>query len=117
MQFVKCMVYKHGLFDNRVLDFSDRLNIVFGKNGSGKSLLARSMMDAVWGKFSDRKLLGDDVWNSLYLDLLFSLSEDGYYRICNTSDKNYRVQYMHSNGEKIALFGITAGFRRRQNPE
>jgi uncharacterized protein YhaN len=100
VQFVKCMVYKHGLFDNRVLDFSDRLNIVFGKNGSGKSLLVRSMMDAVWGKFSDRKLLGDDIWNSLYLDLLFSLSGDGYYRVSNTSDKNYRVQFVHSSGEK-----------------
>ena len=100
MQFIKCIVYKHGLFDNRVLDFSDRLNIVFGKNGSGKSLLVRSMMDAVWRKFSDRKLLSDEVWNSLYLDVLFSLSENGYYRISNTSDKSYRIQYVHSNGEK-----------------
>jgi uncharacterized protein YhaN len=94
-------VYKHGLFDNRVLDFSDRLNIVCGKNGSGKSLLVRSMMDAVWGRFCDRKLLSDEAWNSLYLDLLFSLSENGYYRICNTSDKSYRVLFVHSNGEKM----------------
>ena len=100
MQFIKCIVYRHGLFDNRVLDFSDRLNIVYGKNGSGKSMLVRGMMDAVWGRFSDRKLLSDEVWNSLYLDLLFSLSEDGYYRISNTSDKSYRVQFVHSNGEK-----------------
>jgi len=101
VQFIKCIVYKHGLFDNRVLDFSDRLNIVCGKNGSGKSLLVRSMMDAVWGRFSDRKLLSDEAWNSLYLDLLFSLSENGYYRICNTSDKSYRVLFVHSNGEKM----------------
>jgi DNA repair exonuclease SbcCD ATPase subunit len=100
VQFVKCIVYKHGLFDNRVLDFSDRLNIVYGKNGSGKSLLVRGMMDAVWGKFSDRKLLSDEAWNSLYLDLLFSLSGEGYYRISNTSDKSYRVQYVNSGGEK-----------------
>ncbi len=101
MQFIKCMVYKHGIFDNRVINFSDRLTIVYGKNGSGKSLLARSMVDVLWGKFSDRKLLGDDVWNSLYLDLFFSLSDNGYYRICTTSDKNYRIQYIHNNAEKI----------------
>ncbi len=101
MQYLKCMVYKHGLFDNRVIDFSDRLTIVYGKNGSGKSLLARSMVDVLWGKFSDRKLLGDEVWNSLYLDLFFSLSDNGYYRICNTSDKNYRIQYIQNNLEKI----------------
>ncbi len=101
MQFIKCMVYRHGLFDNRVIDFSDRLTIIYGKNGSGKSLLAKSMVDVLWGKFSDRKLLGDDVWNSLYLDLFFSLSDNGYYRICNTSDKNYRLQYIQNNEEKI----------------
>ena len=101
MQFIKCMVYRHGLFDNRVIDFSDRLTIVYGKNGSGKSLLARSMVDVLWGKFSERKLLGDEVWNSLYLDLFFSLSDSGYYRICNTSDKNYRIQYIQNNTEKV----------------
>ncbi|HNW27316.1 MAG TPA: AAA family ATPase [Spirochaetota bacterium] len=101
MQYIKCMVYRHGLFDNRVIDFSDRLTIVYGKNGSGKSLLARSMVDVLWGKFSERKLLGDEVWNSLYLDLFFSLSDSGYYRICNTSDKNYRIQYIQNNAEKV----------------
>ena len=101
MQFLKCIVYKHGLFDNRVLDFSDRLTIVYGKNGSGKSLLARSMVDAVWGKFTGRTLLGDDVWNSLYMDLLFSISDNGWYRICNTSDSSYRVLFVQNNREKL----------------
>ena len=93
MQFIKCVVYKHGLFDNRVIDFSERLTIVYGKNGSGKSLLARSMMDALWGRFSEQKLLSDEIWNTLYLDLFVTLADSGYYRICNTSDKSYRVQY------------------------
>ncbi|MBP7734551.1 MAG: AAA family ATPase [Spirochaetes bacterium] len=101
MQYIKCMVYKHGLFDNRVINFSDRLNIVYGRNGSGKSLLARGMIDVMWGKFTDRKFLGDDVWNSLYLDLFFSLTDNGYYRICTTSDKSYRIQFIHNNAEKI----------------
>jgi uncharacterized protein YhaN len=101
VQYIKCVVHKHGLFDNRVLDFSDRLTIVYGKNGSGKSLLARSLVDALWGKFSDRRLLGDEVWNSFYLDLLFSLSDSGCYRVCYTSDKNYRVQYVHGNGDRL----------------
>lgn len=101
VQFIKCIVYKHGLFDNRVLDFSDRLTVVYGKNGSGKSLLARSMVDAVWGKFTGRNLLGDDVWNSLYMDILFSISDSGWYRICNTSDSSYRVHYVRNNREKL----------------
>lgn len=101
MQFIKCVVYKHGLFDNRVIDFSERLTIVYGKNGSGKSLLARSMMDALWGRFSERKLLSDEIWNTLYLDLFISLADSGYYRICNTSDKSYRVQYINNNFEKV----------------
>lgn len=101
MQYIGCKVHKQGLFDNRVLNFSDRLTIVYGKNGSGKSLLARGMIDAVWGRFSARKLLGDDAWNSLYLDLLFSISENGYFRISNASDKSYRIYYNQNNEEKL----------------
>ncbi len=117
VQYIKCMVYKHGLFDNRVINFSDRLNIVYGRNGSGKSLLARGMIDVLWGKFSDRMFLGDDVWNSLYLDLFFSLGDNGYYRICTTSDKSYRVQFIHNNTEKTIYSEVktdgAAGTRNR----
>ena len=100
MQYVSCKVHRHGLFDNRVIDFSDRLNIVYGKNGSGKSLLARGMVDAVWGKFSDRKLLSEEVWNGLFLDLVFSIADTGCYRVCTSRDKNYRLIYVRGNDEK-----------------
>lgn len=95
------MVYKHGLFDNRILDFSDRLTIVFGKNSSGKSLLARGLVDAVWGKFSSRKMLGEEVWKTLNLDILFSLSENGFYRISTIGDIDYKINYIHGNDEHV----------------
>jgi uncharacterized protein YhaN len=100
VQYVSCKVHRHGLFDNRVIDFSDRLNIVYGKNGSGKSLLARGMVDAVWGKFSERKLLGADAWNGLFLDLIFSLTDTGRYRVCTTRDRSYRLMYVLGADEK-----------------
>ena len=100
MQYVSCKVHRHGLFDNRVIEFSDRLNIVYGKNGSGKTLLARCLVDAVWGKFSERKLLSDDAWNGLFLDMLFSLSDSGLYRICTTRDSSFRLMYARGNEEK-----------------
>lgn len=100
MQYVSCKVHRHGLFDNRVINFSDRLNIVYGKNGSGKSLLARCLVDAVWGKFSQGKLLGDDAWNGLFLDVYFSLSGSGLYRICSTRDASYRMMFTRGNEEK-----------------
>ncbi len=101
MHYIRCMVYKNGLFDNRILNFSDRLTIVFGKNGSGKSLLARCLIDALWRKFSNRTLLGEEIWSSLYLDILFALSDEGHYRIHNTSDNNYMIHYLHNNGEHL----------------
>ena len=100
MQYVSCKVHRHGLFDNRSIEFSDRLNIVYGKNGSGKSLLARCLVDAVWGRFSERKLLGDDAWNGLFLDVFFSLSDNGRYRICSTRDTSYRLMYARGSEEK-----------------
>jgi len=100
VQYVSCKVHRHGLFDNRSIEFSDRLNIVYGKNGSGKSLLARCLVDAVWGKFSAQKLLGEDAWNGLFLDVFFSLSDGGLYRICSTRDTSYRLTYARDNEEK-----------------
>jgi len=101
MHYIRCIVYKNGLFDNRILNFSDRLTIVFGKNASGKSLLARSLIDSLWRKFSSRNLLGEDIWSSLYLDVLFALSDEGYYRVRNTSDNNFRIHYVHNNDEHL----------------
>ena len=101
MHYIRCIVYKNGLFDNRILNFNDRLTIVFGRNASGKSLLARGLIDALWRKFSSRNLLGEDTWNSLYLEVLFTLADDGYYRIHNTSDNNFQIHYIHNNGEYL----------------
>ena len=101
MHYIRCIVYKQGLFDNRILNFNDRLTIVFGRNASGKSLLARGLIDALWRKFSSRNLLGEDIWNSLYLEVLFTLADDGYYRIHNTSDNNFQIHYIHNNGEYL----------------
>ncbi len=98
MRFINCIAHRRGLFDNRVLDFRDRLNIVYGKNGAGKSLLARGMIDAVWGRLSDRPLLDEDAWGSLYLDVGFALSGTGSYRAFNGGVGGLRIEYAR-NGE------------------
>jgi len=101
VHYVRCMVFKQGLFDNRVLDFSDRLTIVFGKNSSGKSLLVRGLVDALWGKFSNKKLLGEDARKNLHMDVLFSLSQNGYYRINTLGEIDYKIFYIHGNDEYV----------------
>lgn len=100
MQFIKCMVNRPGLLDNRVLDFSDRLTIVFGRNGSGKSLIARGLVDALWRGMSDRMFLADDAWKELSLDLRFSLSDSGYYRVLSGGYVGYEIRYIGNNEDK-----------------
>ena len=103
MQFVKCIAHRHGLFDRRVLEFSDRLNIIYGKNGAGKTLLARAMIEAIWGRFSDQHVVGSEVWKSLFLDLCFSLSESGCYRVSNGIDGTWQICF-RSDNEDVILF-------------
>ena len=54
MQIQKCITSKPGLFENKTLVFNDHVSIVYGKNDSGKSLIARAIMDTLSWEGHDR---------------------------------------------------------------
>lgn len=93
MRFVTCIAQRRGLFENRVLEFGRGLNVVYGGNGSGKSLLVRAMIDAVWGVPSGRPLLDEEAWSSLSLDVGFFLARGGRFRSFNTGDGSLRIEH------------------------
>lgn len=92
MQYVRCIVSRPGLFDNIKLEFRQGLNVVMGKNGSGKSLLAKGLVDGLWNMFSRGRLLPDEIWNGLYLDLLFTLEEGKEVQFTSTGQKRLAIQ-------------------------
>ncbi len=80
----RCTVSRPGLFDNTAIEFSDGVNIIYGRNGSGKSLLARAMMDALWADTAGEGLLKDAAWESLHLEMLFALDHEKVYKTVKT---------------------------------
>ena len=65
-----------GLFENNTLEFFPGVNLVFGKNGSGKSLLARAMIDCLWNAPTGTPILSEKTWDSLYCDIIFSIESE-----------------------------------------
>ncbi len=53
MRYVKCTVTRPALFDNRVLEFEKDITVITGRNGSGKTFIARCLIDGMWKCFSE----------------------------------------------------------------
>ncbi len=108
VRFVTCIAHRRGLFENRVMEFGRGLNVVYGGNGSGKSLLVRAMIDAVWGVPSGQPLLGDEAWDSLFIDIGFFLERGGRYRSFNIGDGSFRVEH-ERDGVVTPVFDARGG--------
>ncbi len=89
MQYLKCLVTRKGLFAGKSLSFVPGLNVVTGKNGAGKSLLARGLIDGLWREGTVPRLLREDGWDSLHIEIGLGLQSG--YRIINSGEKYYKI--------------------------
>ncbi len=101
MQYNRCIVSKPGLLDNVVVDFDKSLTLVSGKNGSGKSLIARCLIEGIWRRFSGNGLLPDDLWNSLFIDVRFQLDEKSSYQFSNNSSRYLTIRSLDNSKDHI----------------
>lgn len=85
MRIKRCIVSRPGLFNNRTLEFNEALTVVYGRNGSGKSLLARAIIDLLWGSAHPVSLLKKGAWESLYLEI--DLSTAFEYTFVRNADR------------------------------
>ncbi|MDY6933119.1 MAG: AAA family ATPase [Spirochaetota bacterium] len=99
MQIIECIASKPGLFDNTIIELDNRVNIIYGGNDSGKSLLARAIIDTLWGIFPNLSLLNGDAWDNLYLDILFS-NTDSQYRFIRDSNRTFEILAKEGSVEK-----------------
>ncbi|MBN2038967.1 MAG: hypothetical protein JW864_02930 [Spirochaetes bacterium] len=70
MQLLECIVQKPGLIE-KTLKFDKSATIIYGKNESGKSLIAKAIIDTLWGQFSGPVLLNGDIWDDFYFEVSF----------------------------------------------
>ena len=99
MRFVRCIITKPLLFDNKFIEFAENITFIKGKNGSGKSFAAKTLTEALWIYFP---WLKEKLWNTVddtYLDLCFSLDNSG-------KTETYRFRYQAST---LSIFDISDG--------
>jgi uncharacterized protein YhaN len=101
VQYIKCVASFPGLFESTAIDLTDRITVIYGRNGSGKTLLSMAFIDGIWRSFSGKKFVSDESWNKIYIELIFSLSGSGFYKAINNSDKFYTINYKNGNYDKV----------------
>jgi DNA repair exonuclease SbcCD ATPase subunit len=102
LRFVKCTVSRPALFDNRVLEFEKDITVITGRNGSGKTFIARCLIEGIWKCFSEKSRWLNDAWEDLYLDLCFAIPADA------GNEDLYRFRYQMGN---LSVFDISGGER------
>ncbi len=85
MRIKRCVASRPGLFNNRTLEFNEGLTIVYGRNGAGKSVLARAMIELVWGSAYPITLLKKEIWENFYLEVHLATSFN--YSFIRNSDR------------------------------
>jgi DNA repair exonuclease SbcCD ATPase subunit len=95
MQLLECIVSKPGLFNTIKLKFDSGLNLVYGRNESGKTMIAKAIMDTLWGEFSGYFSLNGNAWDSLYFEVLFKNST-GRYRFIKNKKELFTVNFANT---------------------
>jgi uncharacterized protein YhaN len=92
VQLLECIVKKPGLLENTNLSFDKRISIIYGKNESGKSLIAKGLIDTIWGEFSGSFSLNGNAWDDLYIEILFA-NASGRYKFIKNKKDNFLINF------------------------
>ena len=112
MQLLECIVSKPGLLNNIKFRFGKNLTVIYGKNESGKTLIAKAIIDTLWGEFSGNFSLNGNTWDNMYSEVSFNNSS-GRYRFIKDKKELFRVNY---NGFNQDAFGKESEILSR-NPD
>ncbi len=102
MQIQKCIASKPGLLPNKILTFNDQVTIIYGKNDSGKTLIARAMMDTLWGELSNNLQLNGNAWDDLYMEVLFT-NLSNQFRFIKDCRRSFSIKQVDESQEKEIL--------------
>lgn len=78
------------------------MTIIYGRNDSGKSLLARAILDVLWGAVSEKSLLEKQIWDSLYIDISLTNSRKRY-RFTKNGERHFSIKKVEREKE-IEIF-------------
>lgn len=78
------------------------MTIIYGRNDSGKSLLARAILDVLWGAVSGKTLLDKQIWDSLYIEISLTNSRRRY-RFTKSGERHFSIKKFERDKE-VELF-------------
>lgn len=97
MRFIKLLAIKPGLLENLNIEFDPGVNIISGKNGSGKSFIARAMTDSLWRNFSTKNFIQNESWEDFYIETSVAISSKKY-KFTSNSNKSFLIKSIVENG-------------------
>ncbi|HPN70954.1 MAG TPA: DNA repair protein RecN, partial [Saprospiraceae bacterium] len=80
-------VKNYALIDELEIDFSERLNIITGETGAGKSIMLGAL-GLIMGKRADVKVLADET-NKCIVEAKFDITQDGLQNYFEDNDLEY----------------------------
>ncbi len=107
MRFLKLLAIKPGLFENLNIEFSPGINVVSGKNGSGKSFIARAMADSIWRNFCTKNFIQHETWDDFYTETSILLSSKTF-KFTSNSNKSFIIKSVTDNGREDDIFQAAA---------
>ncbi len=113
MRITKCVASRPGLFNDLALDLPDGISIIYGRNGSGKSLLTRALVETLCARLDPRADAVPTPWDELYLELHLRNAQHDY-RFVRNGDRIYSIHRLSRNGETgVAQAELNAPFDLR----
>ncbi|MCX7679073.1 MAG: hypothetical protein N2316_07615 [Spirochaetes bacterium] len=92
MLIIRCNITRHGIFENKNIEFDKEITVVVGRNNSGKTLLSKSLIDVIFFLGNGGFLLDGKAWDNMYVEVH-----------CIWGGKQYKI--VRNNGK---LFSISS---------
>lgn len=105
MKIRRCRASLPDLFEDLVIEFSHGITLIRGGNGSGKTLLATSIVDSIWGTFKGESLIHEPAASDLSMETVFETEQGSRYSIQRRETGNCTLSTISSEEEHILYAG------------
>jgi len=75
LQYIKCIASKPGIFNNVTINFDDKITTIYGKNGSGKSIIASALIDFITDEQENLLITDDKILENFFFQSNFTIND------------------------------------------
>ncbi len=101
----RCRINLPDLFEDQVIEFGHAITLIKGGNGSGKSLLATSIIDSIWGTFKGERLIHEPAASDLSIDTVIETEKGSLLSIQRRDPGNCTLSTISQDEEHIIYAG------------